>query len=143
LDAVRQLQEQKQKITQQALATLANITQGRLSQIADSLGGWIALKKILASLLGIYRGTNNFSDLTDEEKWIASSFLPIVLGEPPEVATKEVGQIIQAYGLSAFLRILTAATPQTQARLLALLIQALPVSFQSELLAWLERVGAT
>jgi len=74
---------------------------------------------------------------------MASSFLPIVLGEPPEVATKEVGQIIQAYGLSAFLRILTAATPQTQARLLALLIQALPVSFQSELLAWLETVGAT
>lgn len=143
LDAVRQLQEQKQKITQQALATLAKITQGRLSQIADSLGGWLALKKILASLLGVYRGTNNFSDLTDEEKWMASSFLPIVLGEPPDNAIHEVGQIIQAYGLSVFLRILTAATPKTQARLLALLIQALPVSFQSELLAWLETVGAT
>jgi hypothetical protein len=128
------LLEQGQKITQQAIATLANITQGRLSQIAASLGGWQALKKILAALLGVYRGTNNFSELTDEEKWIAQSYLPIVLGEPPEEATLEVGQIIQAYGISAFLRILRAATPQTQARLLALVMQALPVSLSAELL---------
>jgi hypothetical protein len=128
------LQQQKQKITQQAIATLANITQGRLSQIAAELGGWQALKKILAALLGVYRGTNNFSDLTDEEKWIAQSYLPIVLGEPPEVATLEVGQIIQAYGIPAFLRILMAATPQTQVRLLVLVMQALPVSLSAELL---------
>jgi len=134
LEAVRQLQQQKQKITQQAIATLAKITQGRLSQIAAELGGWIALKKILAALLGLYRGTNNFSDLTDEEKWLAKSYLPIVLGEPPEEAMKEVGQIIQAYGIPAFLRIFMAATPQTQVRLLVLVMQALPVSLSAELL---------
>jgi hypothetical protein len=128
------LQQQKQKITQQAIATLAKITQGRLSQIAAELGGWIALKKILAALLGLYRGTNNFSDLTDEEKWLAKSYLPIVLGEPPEEAMKEVGQIIQAYGIPAFLRIFMAATPQTQVRLLVLVMQALPVSLSAELL---------
>jgi len=141
LEAARMLLEQNQKITQQALGRLAHITQGRLSQIAASLGGWIALKKILASLLGVYRGTNNFSDLTDEEKWFAQSYLPIVLGEPPEVAAKEVGQIIQAYGIPTFLRIMMAATPQTQVRLLVLIMQALPVSFQSELLVWLEGGG--
>jgi len=141
LEAARMLLEQGQKITQQAIATLANITQGRLSQIAAELGGWQALKKILAALLGVYRGTNNFSDLTDEEKWIAQSYLPIVLGEPPEVAILEVGQIIQAYGISAFLRILMAATPQTQVRLLVLVMQALPVSLSAELLAWLEGGG--
>jgi hypothetical protein len=135
------LLEQNQKITQQALGRLAHITQGRLSQIAASLGGWQALKKILAALLGVYRGTNNFSDLTDEEKWFAQSYLPIVLGEPPEVAAKEVGQIIQAYGIPTFLRIMMAATPQTQVRLLVLIMQALPVSFQSELLVWLEGGG--
>ncbi len=44
-------------------------------------------------------------------------------------------------GMSVFLRILKAATLQTQARLLALVIQALPVSFQSELMVLFQDDG--
>jgi hypothetical protein len=43
--------------------------------------------------------------------------------------------------MSVFLRILNAATLQTQARLLALVMQALPVSLQSELIVLLEGGG--
>ncbi len=44
-------------------------------------------------------------------------------------------------GMSVFLRILNAASLQTQARLLALVIQALPVSFQSELMVLFQDDG--
>jgi hypothetical protein len=43
--------------------------------------------------------------------------------------------VIQAYGFQAFKAIVAAASPQTQARLLALVVQAFPLGMQSELLA--------
>jgi transcriptional regulator with XRE-family HTH domain len=117
-----QLQDQGQKITQQAIASTVGVTQGRISQIVAEFGGWKSFKKILAVLLGLYRGTNNFSSLSDEEQWLARNYLPGLLDQPPEVAIQEVGLVIRAYGVSTFLRILAASTPQTQARLLALVI---------------------
>ena len=137
LEAVRTLKSQRAKLTQEAIATLIGRSQELISKTAVAFGGWKPLKKILLALLNpLYSGSNNFLELTDDERWLAQSYLPIVLGEPPEVATREVGQIIQAYGISAFLRILMAATPQTQVRLLALLLQAFP--FHTELVALLE-----
>jgi hypothetical protein len=137
LEAVRTLKSQRAKLTQEAIATLIGRSQELISKTAVAFGGWKPLKKILLALLNpLYSGSNNFLELTDDERWLAQSYLPIVLGEPPEVATLEVGQIIQAYGISAFLRILMAATPQTQVGLLALLLQAFP--FHTELVALLE-----
>jgi transcriptional regulator with XRE-family HTH domain len=120
--AMRQLQDQGQKLTQEAIASTVGVTQGRISQIVAEFGGWKSFKKILAVLLGLYRGTNNFSSLSDEEQWLARNYLPGLLDQPPEVAIQEVGLVIRAYGVSTFLRILAASTPQTQARLLALVI---------------------
>jgi hypothetical protein len=142
LEAVRHLQGQGEKVTQQAIASLAKISQPAIAKIAASFGGWKRLSKLLLALLNpLYSGSNNFESLTNEEKWLAETYLPCLLDEPPEDAVQEIAAVIQVYGISTFLRILTAATPQTQARLLLLVMRTLPIEGQSELLNLIE--GAT
>ncbi|HEY9601245.1 MAG TPA: bifunctional DNA primase/polymerase [Allocoleopsis sp.] len=139
LEAVRTLKSLGKKLTQKAIASLIGKSQELISKIAKEWGGWTRLKKLLLVLLDpLYSSSNNFETLTDEEKSIAQSYLPLALDEPPEEAIEQIGAVIQAYGVRAFLRILTAATPQTQAKLLALVMQALPLGFQSELLIFIE-----
>jgi hypothetical protein len=134
LEAMRSLQNQGEKVTQQAIASLANVSQPLISQIALDFGGWKALRKILLALLDPpYSDSNNFPELSDEERWMAQTYLPGLLDETPEVAAEEVGLLIHTYGLSAFLPVLIAATPQTQARLLGLILRALPIKLQLEL----------
>ena len=134
--------EQGEKVTQQAIASLAEISQPAIAKIAASFGGWKCLKKILLALLDpLYSSSNNFTELTDEEKWLVQTYLPCLLSETPEVTVQGISEVIQVYGVCPFLRVLTAATPKTQARLLALVIQGLPVSLQSELIVLLEGGG--
>ena len=142
LEAVRQLRGQGEKVTQQAIASLAEISQPAIAKIATNFGGWKRLSKILLALLDpFYSGSNNFSELTDEETWTAQTYLPCLLDESQEAAVRDIGAIIEIYGISAFLRILSATTPHTQARLLALVIRALPANFQCELLVLVEGAG--
>jgi hypothetical protein len=142
LEAVRQLQDKGEKLTQQAIAARANISQPLIAKIASQFGGWKRLSKILLALLDpFYSGSNNFSELTDEEKWIAQTYLPCLLDESQEAAVRDIATAVQVYGISAFLRILSVATPHTQARLLTLVIQALPANFQCELLVLVEGAG--
>lgn len=134
LEAVRLLQAQGKKITQQAIASSAGISQPLIAKVASQFGGWKHLSKILLALLdGFNSVSNNFPALTDDEKWIAQAYLPGLLDEPPEVAGKEISQVVRVLGIRAFLRILTATTPQTQARLLALVMQATPGFLDSSL----------
>ncbi|HEY9633739.1 MAG TPA: hypothetical protein V6D14_10055 [Coleofasciculaceae cyanobacterium] len=145
LQAVRQLREQRQKLTQDAIASLAGISQALIAKIAKPFGGWKGLLKLLLLLLDcLYSKSNNFESafegLTDEQKHLARTYLPLALDEPPEQAVELIVETVQAYGLGAFLRIVAAATPQTQARLVALVMQALPANFQSELVALLEGI---
>jgi hypothetical protein len=142
LEAARTLNSQKKKLTQEAIASLIGKSQELISKIASELGGWMRLKKLLLVLLdSFYSGSNNFEMLSDEEKFIAQSYLPLALDEPLEEDIEQIVTVIQAYGIRAFLRILTATTPQTQARILALVMQALPLGFQSELLIFIEGGG--
>jgi hypothetical protein len=135
LEAVRLLQDQGQKITQMAIATTAKISQPLIAKIASQFGGWGRLKKLLLTLLdSSYRNSNNFASLSDEEKWLAECYLPALLNDSPEVVVDQMRLVIQAYGFEAFTAIVAAASPQTQARLLALVVQALPLAMQSELL---------
>jgi hypothetical protein len=141
LEAFASLSAQGAKLTQTAIASAIGVSQGLISQIAAEWGGWASLKKLLAILLGLYRGANNPASLTDEERWMAENYLPGLLDDPPQVAVQEIGEVVRAYGIRKILRILTAATPQTQAKILALVMQALPLGFQSELLIFIEGGG--
>jgi hypothetical protein len=127
LEAVRLLKDQREKLTQRAIALTAGISQPLIAKIAAQFGGWKRLLKILLALLNpLYSASNNFPELGEEEKWLAQTYLPTLLDEPPLIAVQGLGEVIQVYGVEAFLGIMSAASPQTQAKLLALMMQALP-----------------
>jgi hypothetical protein len=131
LEAVRQLTNSGvaiASITQQAVAQISGVTQGRISQIASLLGGWKAFKKILAVLLGLYRGVNNLEELTDEEKWLAETYLPLVVNETYSEALSEMGITVKAYGVKSFLRILQFSPLPTQIKLLSRILSELTES---------------
>ncbi|WP_353933315.1 PriCT-2 domain-containing protein (plasmid) [Okeanomitos corallinicola TIOX110] len=93
VQAAKQIWEAGAKITQKAIASLAGVTQGRISQEAAEMGGWTALKKILISLLdSLYSKINNFSaTLSENQQFYVEQFLPLLAGEerlnPADVAT--------------------------------------------------------
>lgn len=128
LEAVRQLTNSGvaiASVTQQAVAQISGVTQGRISQIASLLGGWKAFKKILAALLGLYRGVNNLEELSDEEKWLAETYLPLVVNDTHSEALSEIGIALKAYGVKGFLRILQSSPLPTQIKLLSRILSKL------------------
>jgi hypothetical protein len=135
-EAFGQLTVSGEKITQDKLALEANITQGRLSQIAAEFGGWGVLRKILAALLdGFNSATNNFSGLSEEETWLAETYLPLVVNEAHPEALSEIGIAVKAYGVKGFLRILQSSPLPTQVRLLSQIFEVMPEGVRQELRA--------
>ena len=131
--AFGQLAVSGEKITQDKLALEANITQGRLSQIAAEFGGWGVLRKILAALLdGFNSATNNFSGLSEEERWLAQTYLPLVVNETHSEALSQIGIAVKAYGAKGFLRILQSSSLPTQVRLLSRLFEVMPEAVRQE-----------
>ncbi|HEY9832928.1 MAG TPA: hypothetical protein V6D26_20410 [Stenomitos sp.] len=132
--AFRQLMVSGEKITQQKLALEADITQGRLSQIAAEFGGWQVLKKILAALLdGNNSEINNFLGLSEEERWMAQTYLPLVVDETHPEVLSEIGMAVKAYGVKGFLRILQSCSIFTQIRLLSRIFEVMPEGVRQEL----------
>ena len=135
-EAFGQLTVSGEKITQDKLALEVNITQGRLSQIAAEFGGWKVLRKILAALLdGFNSVTNNFSGLSEEERWLAETYLPLVVNETHSEALSEIGITVKAYGIKGFLRIFQSSPLPTQIRLLSRILEVMPQGMRQELRA--------
>jgi predicted XRE-type DNA-binding protein len=136
MEAMRLLQEQGQKITQRKIASVTGISQPMIAQTASQFGGWKQLQKLLLVLLDpLYIQGNHLGALDDEEKWLAQTYLPILLDEPIpiEEAAQNIEQLIQGYGMNAFLRILAASHPQISAQLLALVLQRFPENFSQDI----------
>jgi hypothetical protein len=132
--SIGQLTGSGEKITQHKLALEANITQGRLSQIAAEFGGWGVLKKILAALLdGFNSGANNFSGLSEEQRWLVQTYLPLVVNETHSEALSQIGIAVKAYGIKGFLRILQSCSLPIQVRLLSQIFEVMPEAVRQEL----------
>jgi hypothetical protein len=92
------------------------------------------LRKILAALLnGLNSVTNNFSGLSEEERWLAQTYLPLVVNEAHPEALSEIGITVKAYGVKGFLRILQSCSLPTQIRLLSRIFEAMPEGVRQEL----------
>jgi len=131
-----------EKLTQVAAATIAGVSQGRISQVAAKYGGWKAYKKLLAVVFNsIYRSANNSDPLDEEQEFIANTYLPLAADESPPDAVQAVVDCIQVYGWRVFQVILTATSIETRGRLLAALVSGLPLGLQEEFrgLAGLQR----
>ncbi|HEY9828315.1 MAG TPA: hypothetical protein V6D19_22985, partial [Stenomitos sp.] len=124
--AITILAKNGDKLTQQAIAKAANVTQGWVSKFFSSIGGWRVWRKIITSLLkASYTGSHN-SDipldlLSDDERWVAQEYLALLVSEfesDPLVVIESMVAIAISYGKPAWERILRGADRSIVAQLL-------------------------
>lgn len=126
-----ELWQSQQKITQQAISKITDISQEWVSRFTQRWGGWKRFKKILLLLLdSLYSGSNkNFTQLTDDEQWLAREYFPMLITEEessPDDVLNEVAQVAQTIGNKAMRRVFHFCTPQVRANLLMIALSCLP-----------------
>ena len=112
LEAFKQCIDTGIKCTQKAVAKISKLSQPYISKIASKFGGFNALKKILLVLIeALYRGSNNFSGLSDDEKFLVNDYLPLIKDNPPPEVVQELLEVAKAIGYQAFSRIIRELAP--------------------------------
>lgn len=137
LQAVREIKESGEKLTQVAIAKIANITQGRISQIAKEFGGWARFQKVLMALLkGLCNGDNSPEVLEVETSWLAKTYLPLLAENPDDHSSveivKEVGALLLVYRHKMFCAILSETPIQTKATILGHLFRLFSEELREE-----------
>ncbi|MDZ8104696.1 MAG: hypothetical protein RM338_03610 [Nostoc sp. DedQUE12a] len=140
-EAVKSLAQSKSvadvlKLTQNEIAKVTGRHQSRISQIAGQFGGGKQFLRILAYLINIYiRGTNNF-ELSEEEKFLAQSYLPEIIKLPSKEALAEIGSIVRlvSKGTERFIALLNEASAEVKAKVLSLIMTQLPEGIQQRFL---------
>lgn len=137
-EAFKKVIETGEKCTQNILSRISELSQPYISKISKEFGGFAQLKKILLTLIEVMnRGSNNFSDLTEDEKFFANDFLPLLVrgqeGTLPDeqnqdvYIVKELVQLVSIVGFPSFKRIVQSVCPQIVDRLIGALLCLLPV----------------
>ncbi|MBS3030782.1 MAG: hypothetical protein HCA25_00690 (plasmid) [Dolichospermum sp. DET50] len=112
LEAFKQCIDTGIKCTQKAVAKISKLSQPYISKIASKFGGFNALKKILLVLIeALYRDSNNFSGLSDDEKFLVNDYLPLIKDNPPPEVVQELLEVAKAIGYQAFSRITRELAP--------------------------------
>ncbi|WP_375453084.1 PriCT-2 domain-containing protein [uncultured Nostoc sp.] len=131
VNALTQLWQSKQKITQPAIANIAEISQAWVSRFTQRWGGWQHFKKLLLLLLdSLNSGSNkNLADLDDDEKWLAREYFPLLIAESessPDPLLESVAEVAEVIGSTAMRRVLHFCSPQVRASLLIPVLGCLP-----------------
>ncbi|NEU79874.1 PriCT-2 domain-containing protein [Nostoc sp. UIC 10630] len=137
VNALTQLWQSKQKITQPAIANIAEISQAWVSRFTQRWGGWQHFKKLLLLLLdSLNSGSNkNLADLDDDEKWLARTYFPMLIAESessPDHLLEGVAEVAEVIGSTrAMRRVLHFCSPQVRASLLMTFFRCLPTEVYS------------
>lgn len=112
VQAAKRIYESGEKITQQAIAKIAGVTQGRISQLATDYGGWSVLKKILIFLLdSLYSKINNFSGtLNEDQQFYVDEFLPL-LAQEADLDPSDVAVVLDDIGDEAEVKLVLSKVP--------------------------------
>ncbi|MBD2015362.1 bifunctional DNA primase/polymerase [Microcoleus sp. FACHB-53] len=145
LKAIEELRNEVSKVLQRQVSDLTHLGQSTISEFAQLVGGWKPLIKISEVL---FRGIYNTSDiselpeLTEKERSILDEYMPLFLflDIPPEEVGHELRDIISVSGLDSFLRIVGAAPLRIQIRMLAIMMQGLPLASINDLIALMEGI---
>ncbi|OBQ15134.1 MAG: hypothetical protein AN486_24700, partial [Anabaena sp. AL93] len=106
-----------------AVAKISKLSQPYISKIASKFGGFNALKKILLVLIeALYRGSNNFSDLSDDEKFLVNDYLPLIKDNPPPEVVQELLEVAKTIGYQAFSRITRELAPDILAAFIGAIV---------------------
>jgi hypothetical protein len=122
------------KITQEAITSLADVSQGWISKFFSGLGGWRVWRQIITSLINSStRASNNFEtaleNLSEDEQWVAQEWLSELVAafeDDPKGVAEAVAATALGYGSEAWSRILAAADRVVVARLLGMMAIVLP-----------------
>jgi hypothetical protein len=122
------------KLTQQAIASLADVSQGWISKFFASMGGWAVWRAIITSLVkGSNRASNNFDlvpeSLSEDERWVAQEYLSLLVLEfeaDPVGVAEAVAATAIGFGGEAWARILAAADRVVVARLVGMMAIVCP-----------------
>ncbi|MFM6530287.1 MAG: hypothetical protein ACKPJH_12025, partial [Dolichospermum sp.] len=101
------------KCTQTNLSRLSGLSQPYISKISQLYGGFEQLKKILLTLINaLYRSSNIFSALSEDEIFLVNSYLPLLAKEAPEnipdredkaaYLVKGLTELVDIVGISRF-----------------------------------------
>lgn len=136
VNALTQLWQSKQKITQTAIAKITDISQEWVSRFTQRWGGWQQFKKLLLLLLdSLNSGSNkNLADLDDDEKWLAREYFPLLITESessPETLLEGVAEVAQVLGSRAMRRVILTSSFQVRAYLLMAVLNCLPTEVYS------------
>jgi hypothetical protein len=145
LEAFKKVIETGEKCTQNILSRISELSQPYISKISKEFGGFAQLKKILLTLIEVVnRGSNIFSDLTEDEKFFANDFLPLLVRGQEETLSEgqiqdvyivqELVELVSIVGFASFKRIVQAVYPQIVDRLISALLCLLPVPIGGEIL---------
>lgn len=118
-----------QKISQAGIAQALGITQGRVSQLFSSIGGWKPFKKLLVPLLKNLKGRLiNFN-------WEDMNFLRATLELPLKESLPQVVNQVGIGGWKDFAEIITIASSDIQMGLIGLLLDLPNLLLLNELAA--------
>jgi hypothetical protein len=136
VNALTQLWQSKQKITQPAIANIAEISQAWVSRFTQRWGGWQHFKKLLLLLLdSLNSGSNkNLADLDDDEKWLARTYFPMLIPESESslpTVLEGVAEVAEVLGTRAMRRVLHSCCPAVRASLLMIVLSCLPTEVYS------------
>lgn len=136
VNALTQLWQSKQKITQTAIAKITDISQEWVSRFTQRWRGWQQFKKLLLLLLdSLNSGSNkNLADLDDDEKWLARKYFPLLIAESessPETLLSGVAEVAEVIGSRAMQRVILTCGPQVRAYLLMAVLNCLPTEVYS------------
>lgn len=144
------LWQSHQKIGQNAIAKILDISQSWVSRFTERWGGWRRFKKILLLLLdSLYSDSNkNLTDLSDEERWFAHEYFPTLITESessPDNALKYIAEVATSVTNTKMRRILHSCTPAVRAGLLMIILRCLPAEVYSDqsILSSVESVQTT
>ena len=137
VNALKSLIQSKQKITQPAIANIAEISQAWVSRFSQRWGGWQHFKKLLLLLLDSLNSGNNknLADLDDDEKWLARKYFPLLIAESessPEDALEHVAEVATIFTNTEIRRVLNFCTPIVLADLLMIILRSLPTEVYSD-----------
>ncbi|HEY9873099.1 MAG TPA: hypothetical protein V6D12_06670 [Candidatus Obscuribacterales bacterium] len=120
-------------VTTAEIAEQLGVVRSRVSQLTSEVlkplgikGGFNRLKELLILLLG----SNNtkltpLEELPFDARWIAETYMGIVVEDPPIEAVKEVLRTVQIWGIKTFKQILSATAPDVVEKLLSTLLTVL------------------
>lgn len=131
------------KTTIDQVAELVGVTQGRISQLCSSLGGFKQVKKTLILLLEALNSKTKLLDLPEELKWMAQVYLPavaqtlesetITAEESTIEVVRDLMTVTKVYSIKP-LRLILANTPlPTLCQLFRVLVRVLPIEIQDAL----------